>query len=416
MKLRIRLFCMLSLLFLSTVLNTRAGDPAEFQGQFEKVLVPNVEDFEKVVFKFTPTGNIKGLKSITESSHAALGRLYDPQTEKTSVLAVLIENEDEAPEIYVDLNGDGAFADSEKTVFKQDKTDNPYLWNATVPLPVKDSFFSACPLFLQYFKSITIGKMTPDDRLVTQSTEVFARGSVDVKGKKVLVQYSFNFSEKKIDPQFGVLGVDVDGNGDVDMDELSPEAAMTKGNTVVFRAGEMYLSTKTADLGKNRIVMREHESKDYKRLELRVGTEFPEFAFVDFAGKKRKFSEFRGKYVLLDVWGLWCPACRDELPYIREALKRFSARKLEILGLNTDDQFTPDSLKKAIEQSGMKWNHATFESVFDFLSVNLRIRSFPSTFLIGPDGKIISMGRVSRDESSLRGESLLETLDEILPN
>jgi hypothetical protein len=197
---------MLSLLFLSTVLSTRAGDPAEFQGQFEKILVPNVEDFERVVFKFTPLGNIKGLKSITESSHAALGRLYDPQTEKTSILAVLIENEDEAPEIYVDLNGDGAFADSEKTVFKQEKGDNPFLWNATVALPVKDSFFAACPLFLQYFKSITIGKMTPDDRLITQSTEVFARGSVDVKGKKVLVQYTFNFSEKKINPPIRSAG------------------------------------------------------------------------------------------------------------------------------------------------------------------------------------------------------------------
>jgi hypothetical protein len=45
----------------------------------------------------------------------------------------------------------------------------------------------------------------------------------------------------------------------------------------------------------------------------------------------------------------------------------------------------------------------------------LRITSFPSTFLISPEGKILSMSRSDRDEPHLRGEDLLETLDEILP-
>jgi hypothetical protein len=72
-------------------------------------------------------------------------------------------------------------------------------------------------------------------------------------------------------------------------------------------------------------------------------------------------------------------------------------------------------MKKALNDNGMNWTHAQFASVVDFLRLGLRVSSFPTTFLIAPDGKILSMGRADRDEPDLRGNDLLETLDKILP-
>lgn len=126
-------------------------------------------------------------------------------------------------------------------------------------------------------------------------------------------------------------------------------------------------------------------------------------------------SEFRGKYVLIDIWGIWCPACRDEVPYIHESYKRFQNRNFEVLGLNTDQRFTMDTLKATLEKNDMKWPQAKFESVYEFLGQNLRITAFPSTFLISPEGKILSMSRSTRDEPDLRGKDLVTTLDKILP-
>ena len=143
--------------------------------------------------------------------------------------------------------------------------------------------------------------------------------------------------------------------------------------------------------------------------------EFPEFGFTDLEGKKRKFSEFRGKYVLLDVWGWWCGPCRRELPYIREAHKRFQSRGLEILGLNTDQDATIDSLRKLLTTNGMLWPQGRFESVSTFLRDGLRVNSFPTTFLISPEGKILSMSREERGEPDLRQRNLLTSLDKILP-
>jgi peroxiredoxin len=257
--------------------------------------------------------------------------------------------------------------------------------------------------------------MGPEDRLVLQSTEAMARAKVNVKGKDVLFQYGYSFLEKKIDPQNSWLGVDSDGDGEIDMDDLSPEAAKADKETVVFRVGDTYVSTKKADVGANQVVVREHSAGDYKRAELHMNKPFPDFTYTDFEGKKHKFSEFRGKYVLLDVWGFWCPACREELPYIREANRRYASRNLQVFGLNTDDEYSGIDVKGSMKSNQMTWPQAQLSSIREMLSTNLRIHSFPATFLISPDGNILSMSRSRRDEPDLRGKDLLTTLDEILP-
>ncbi len=387
----------------------------EFTGQFEKTLVPNRENFERKVLKQVNPRAFSMLDGFEPGSHVTSSDLIHPQTGRSSVLTVLLEPEDEDPILFCDLNGDGKLSADERFVLKQEKEENPFLWNAVIPLASNKGFFETYPIFVRYFRSITYENMSANDRLVTQSTEVMARGIVDVNGSRVSVQYALAAGQSKVDPQKGWLGMDTNGDGEVDMDGLSPEAAQADSETVVFRVGSQYLSTKRADVSKNQIILRSHAAKDYKRAELEIGQVFPEFSFTDFDGKKRKFSEFRGKYVLLDIWGFWCPPCRKELPYIKESHRRFQDRNFEVVGLNTDTDFTLSSMKKALSENGMLWTNARVESVLDFIKINLRITAYPTTFLISPEGKILSMSRHERDEADLRGKDLLESLDEILP-
>lgn len=400
-------------LFLTVQAFSAVKGDSEYAGQFDTTLVANSENLERIIFNPVSGNNIKSGKTFSETAHFTGSRLLNP-TGQASLVAVLVEEEDEKPLIFVDLNADNSFSDDEMFVFKREKSDNPYLMITTINVPVKNSFFTNCPVFLRLFRQYQTTKMTDADRLLQQSTEVLARGTVDLKGKKLLVQYAYSFADKKITPEKGWLGVDADENGEIDMDNLSPEAADADDETVVFRVGQTYVSTKKVDVGKNQIVLREHPAKDYKRAELNIGKELPEFSFVDLNGKKRKFSEFRGKYVLLDFWGLWCPACRDEIPYLKEAYKRYQGRGLEIIGMNTD-KYAPEEIKRNLDQNGLIWTQARLDSFIEFAGGQLRIQSFPTTFLIAPDGKILSMSRQDRGEPDLRGKDLLTTLDEILP-
>ena len=391
---------------------TTSSAMADFTGQFEPTLVFNSEETDRVVFTPAPPQRWKDTGVSGSDVHVTTGQLVDPVTGQGSLLALLVEVEDEDPLLFVDQNDDNMISANEKFTMKNPT--NPYLWEATVTLPLKGGFFTSSSVFVQYFERIQTEKMTDDDRLIRQTTEVLARGTVDVNGKKIAVQYAL-VEKKKVNPRDGWQGMDADGDGKVDMDNLSPEAAKADNEVVIFRVGDAYVSTKKADVDKNQIVLKQHEAKEYKRLELYIGKEFPEFTFSDFDGKKHKFSEFRGKYVLLDIWGFWCGPCRKELPYIKEAQKRFASRNLEVVGLNTDADYTIDSMKKSLKDNSMIWTQAKYESVLDFLRVGLRVNSFPTTFLIAPDGKILSMSRQERDEADLRGSDLLKSLDEVLP-
>jgi len=391
---------------------TTSSAMADFTGQFEPTLVFNSEETDRVVFTPAPPQRWKDTGVSGSDVHVTTGQLVDPVTGQGSLLALLVEVEDEDPLLFVDQNDDNMISANEKFTMKNPT--NPYLWEATVTLPLKGGFFTSSSIFVQYFERIQTEKMTDDDRLIRQTTEVLARGTVDVNGKKIAVQYAL-VEKKKVNPRDGWQGMDADGDGKVDMDNLSPEAAKADNEVVIFRVGDAYVSTKKADVDKNQIVLKQHEAKEYKRLQLYIGKEFPEFTFSDFDGKKHKFSEFRGKYVLLDIWGFWCGPCRKELPYIKEAQKRFASRNLEVVGLNTDADYTIDSMKKSLKDNSMIWTQAKYESVLDFLRVGLRVNSFPTTFLIAPDGKILSMSRQERDEADLRGSDLLKSLDEVLP-
>ena len=403
-------------LILTTFSNIAFAGDNEFVGTFETNLMANSEEMDDVIFK-TVVGSSK-LKFETSSDSTdttiTAARLFHPLQEKNVILSALVEVEDEKPSIYVDINLDGTFSQTELFPMKREKKDNPYLWQATVFMPINGKLFANYPIYIQYFRSYKYDDMNDSDRLVRQSTEAYAKGYVDIKGKKTLVLYGFNPSSQKISTNLGWLGVDSDGDGDVYLDRLSPEAAKADNETVIFRAGQTFVSTKKIDLEKNLIIMREHQANDYKRIELKVGEVLPDFNFKDFEGKKRKLSDFRGKHVLIDIWGFWCPPCRRELPYLKAAYSKFQPRGLEILGLNTDTEFTIENINSTMKKNGMNWNHAQLESIVSVIKA-YRISSFPTTILIDPQGKIISLSQTDRGQLDLRGKDLLKSLDSLLP-
>ena len=402
------------LVLLAAVPRTRSAEQ-EYTGKFDPQLVVSRENLEQIVFKpMRDLSRVKIAKPPESDATVTAGRLYQALSDKSAILALLIEPEGEDPYLLADLNMDNALDESERFALAREDVDNPYIWQTTISEPLKEGLFQSFPLFVQYLKRVRSAGMKEDERLILESHTAFARGAVDIQGKKTLVQYAYNPRSKKISPTSGKLGVDCDGDGEIDMDAFSPEAAETEDEAVVFRVGNVYVSTKRVDLEKNQITMKAHSASDYKRIEMRMGGEAPDFEFTDFNNKKRRLSEFRGKYLLVDFWGMWCPACREELPYLAAAYKRFQARGLEIVGMNTDTPEIVSQIKALLDKQGMTWPQAKRESITGTIR-NLRIHLYPTTFLVGPDGKILSLNSRTQDQPGLRGKELLKSLDQLLP-
>jgi peroxiredoxin len=72
------------------------------------------------------------------------------------------------------------------------------------------------------------------------------------------------------------------------------------------------------------------EADDRKR-------ERPEFALHDLAGKEWKFSDLRGKVVVVNFWATWCFPCRKEMPDLEALYERFQSKGLVVLAISDEE-------------------------------------------------------------------------------
>lgn len=128
-----------------------------------------------------------------------------------------------------------------------------------------------------------------------------------------------------------------------------------------------------------------------------------DFDFVDFNGKQRKLSEFRGKYVLLDFWATWCRPCLADIPKLKELYAKFKANDFEIIGMDSetigDEAEEPDPefaietqarAKQIVATRGVTWTQATSATAVPVAMKVFGVKSLPTKILIDKDGKIIA--------------------------
>lgn len=128
-----------------------------------------------------------------------------------------------------------------------------------------------------------------------------------------------------------------------------------------------------------------------------------EFNFIDFAGKQRKISEFRGKFVLLDFWATWCRPCLADIPKLKVLYEKYHAQGFDIVGMDSetlsDDAEEPDPefaketaerAKQIVKTRGAVWTHATAETAVPVAKKVFGVKTLPTKILLDKEGKIIA--------------------------
>jgi thiol-disulfide isomerase/thioredoxin len=128
-------------------------------------------------------------------------------------------------------------------------------------------------------------------------------------------------------------------------------------------------------------------------LAVEVGQIAPDF---DLPGRLAplKLSDYKGKTVYLDFWASWCGPCKQSFPWMNEMQTRYSGQGLRVVGINVDQK--TDEAKAFLKDTP-----ANFDVAFDASGKTPKtyaIKGMPTSVLIGPDGRVLSVHSGFKDE------------------
>jgi thiol-disulfide isomerase/thioredoxin len=159
----------------------------------------------------------------------------------------------------------------------------------------------------------------------------------------------------------------------------------------------------------NKIGMKQYYGEAQKK-QLLNNTMSAPFDYLNFKGGNTKLSDFKGKYVYIDVWATWCGPCRAEIPFLKKTEEKYEGKNIAFVSISVDVQKDFEKWKKFVaeKQLGGVQLFADKDWNSDFMK-SYSINSIPRFILIDPTGKI-----VSADASRPSNPKLQEQLDALL--
>ena len=123
----------------------------------------------------------------------------------------------------------------------------------------------------------------------------------------------------------------------------------------------------------------------------------PDFTATSLTGATIKLSSYRGKTVVLNFWGSWCPPCRDEAPTLALLAEQYSKQGVAFLGDDVGD--TPTNALAYTKSIGIGYpsiNDPGYAVVQKFSQV-APVSDTPTTVVIDKTGHVAGMvlGKVS---------------------
>ena len=118
----------------------------------------------------------------------------------------------------------------------------------------------------------------------------------------------------------------------------------------------------------------------------------PLHAGIDASGKPLLLNDLRGQALVINFWATWCEPCRDEMPSLVR-LAQSQNGKLRVLAVNFKE--SPATVSQFVATTALAL--PTLRDPDGALARAWGIRVFPSTVLVGADGRVHSVVRGALD-------------------
>ncbi|WP_455220752.1 TlpA family protein disulfide reductase [Kaarinaea lacus] len=104
----------------------------------------------------------------------------------------------------------------------------------------------------------------------------------------------------------------------------------------------------------------------------------------DASGKLYHKDNYKGQITVVNFWATWCPPCVQEIPSLNRLREKMQDIPFELISVNYAE--SPATIKEFLKKVDV--NFPVLLDKTGKVSVHWKVIAFPSTFIIGPDGKI----------------------------
>ncbi|MEU0226828.1 TlpA disulfide reductase family protein [Streptomyces sp. NPDC006284] len=130
----------------------------------------------------------------------------------------------------------------------------------------------------------------------------------------------------------------------------------------------------------------------------------PDLSGETVDGGRLDVGDYKGKVVVLNVWGSWCPPCRAEAKNFEKVYQDVKDQGVQFVGINTRDTSTGPAraFEKEFGVSYPSLYDPTGKLMLRFEKGTLNPQAIPSTLVIDREGKVAARTLQALSEEKLR--------------
>lgn len=119
---------------------------------------------------------------------------------------------------------------------------------------------------------------------------------------------------------------------------------------------------------------------------LQPGAVAPDWTLTDGAGIERSMKDYRGKVVLLDFWGSWCPPCVAAMPEVEKIHNEYKDKGVVVLGMNFERDANADPVAFMAKH---KHTYGLIRNA-EKIAREYRVFAWPTFYVIDREGKVVT--------------------------
>lgn len=127
------------------------------------------------------------------------------------------------------------------------------------------------------------------------------------------------------------------------------------------------------------------------------------FSLKDFNGNTVSNADerFKGKVVLIDIWGTWCGACKQSIRNLVRLQEKHRDAGLVVVGIAFEEEENPEKRREQVQKYAEKRNMdyllldgGATGTVENVLSTLKGFQGYPTMIVIGRDGNVVHANTV----------------------